>query len=185
MPQWLSIIYEGNIQPFGSPRSHIIWIHRDCIRSPLSVFRYYLGLDCSVVVAIILVGIYLIAVLLSKEPPEDQRREVWNKCDVIRIDWGLFFVLISVITYLGSQILTQVQSSSDSLAICLAFYFAGVALLFDGIWPGKRDMEPLKSQYGTLSNNYTELLKEYTEITNRLDALNDKLEKINHKIPEP
>ncbi len=146
---------------------------------------YYLGLDRSVVVAIILVGIYLIAVLLSKEPPEDQRREVWNKCDVIRIDCGLFFVLISVITYLGSQILTQVQSSSDSLAICLAFYFAGVALLFDGIWPGKRDMEPLKSQYGTLSNNYTELLKEYTEITNRLDALNDKLEKIDHKIPEP
>jgi hypothetical protein len=148
-------------------------------------FGYYLGIDRSVVVAIILIGIYAIAVLLSKEPSEDQRKEIWNKCDVIRIDWGLFFVLVSVIAYLGSQILTHGQLSSDSLAMCIAFYFAGVALLFDGIWPGKRDIEPLKSQYITISNNYTALLKDYNELANRLDALNDKLEKIDRKIPEP
>lgn len=149
------------------------------------VLGHYLGLARSIVVAIILIGIYIIAILLTKAPSEDQRREVWKKCDILRIDWGLFFILIAVIAYLGSQILTNGLPSSDSLAICLAFYFAGVALLFDGIWPGKRELDPLNSQYAALSNNYILLLKEHIELTKRLDALNDKLERIDRKIPEP
>ncbi len=149
----------------------------------------YLGLKsyidprfCVALGGICVILLYFSAIFFNKPSIEEVKRYS-EKYDFIRIVWGLFFVLFSVIIYSASLMFTN-SPSSDILGLYIAFYLTGVALLFDGAWPGKQDLKPIKSQQTTISDEITKISENRTEMIDKLKVLSERLNTIDQKISE-
>jgi len=141
---------------------------------------------CVVLAGVVVILLYFGAIHFNKTSVEEVKRYS-EKYDFIRIGWGLFFVLVSLIIYSGSLMFTN-SPSSEILGIYIAFYLTGVALLFDGAWPGKQDLVPLKTQYtalnGTINAMSNTISTRQTEIRNELDTLSKKIDVTSQKITQ-
>ena len=125
-----------------------------------------------------IIVLYFAARYFNKTSVEEAKR-LSEKHDFIRIGWGLFFILVSLIIFWGSFYFTN-SPSSDILGIYIAFYLTGVALLFDGTWPGKQDLKPLKSQNEEIAKTLKEILKKQDELSKRLDDTIRKIPENNY-----
>ncbi len=137
---------------------------------------------CVAVAGVGIILLYFSAIFFNK-PSIDEVKRYSEKYDFIRIVWGLFFVLFSVIIYSASLMFTN-SPSSDILGLYIAFYLTGVALLFDGAWPGKQDLKPIKSQQTTISDEIMKISENQTEMIDKLKVLSERVNTIDQKISE-
>ncbi|MFA5267808.1 MAG: hypothetical protein WC379_07530 [Methanoregula sp.] len=148
----------------------------------LSLKSYIDPRFCVALGGICVILLYFSAIFFNKPSIEEVKRYS-EKYDFIRIVWGLFFVLFSVIIYSASLMFTN-SPSSDILGLYIAFYLTGVALLFDGAWPGKQDLKPIKSQQTTISDEITKISENQTEMIDKLKVLSERVNKIDQKVSE-
>jgi len=137
----------------------------------------------SVIVGILIVGCVLVLGYFQKVPSHDEIKKFWTRYDVTRLELGVIFIEVSIVSSGVYQLFSAIPSS-DVIAFSLAFYILGVTLFIDGLWTQKEDFESIKTQQNVFSVSINGILNRQTEIRNELDTLSKKIETIDQKITQ-